>query len=174
MIEAESKDAIRQICHGLEYIHDRNVVHRDVKPANILMQKGAGPFDLQVGRFWVSSANAALQVGGRWHRKQVCGHWHRKQVCGHWHRKERVAGVAHDIADHDIVVSSSRNLLAMPWLWHAGGYLVIRLCLHGNTFKESCLPRDLWHAHDVVDLREVWASEQKHGGKIYTSSPVRS
>ena len=39
MTEAESKDAIRQICHGLEYIHDRNVMHRDVKPANILMQK---------------------------------------------------------------------------------------------------------------------------------------
>ena len=39
MAEAESKDAIRQICHGLEYIHDLNVVHRDVKPTNILMQK---------------------------------------------------------------------------------------------------------------------------------------
>ena len=51
MIEAESKDAIRQICHGLEYIHDRNVVHRDVKPANILMQKVRGHSVYKLGDF---------------------------------------------------------------------------------------------------------------------------
>ena len=101
MTEAESKDAIRQICHGLEYIHDLNVVHRDVKPANILMQKVRGQKIYKLSDVWVSSANVALQV---------CGHWHRKeQVCGHWHRKD-----AHGIAYHGIVVSSSRNLLAMP------------------------------------------------------------
>ena len=51
MTEAESKDAIRQICHGLEYIHDRNVVHRDVKPANILMQKVRGHSIYKLGDF---------------------------------------------------------------------------------------------------------------------------
>ena len=51
MAEAESKDAIRQICHGLEYIHDRNVVHRDVKPANILMQKVRGHSIYKLGDF---------------------------------------------------------------------------------------------------------------------------
>jgi len=39
MSEVEGKDAIRQICHGLEYVHARYVVHRDLKPANILLQK---------------------------------------------------------------------------------------------------------------------------------------
>ena len=51
MTEAESKDAIRQICHGLEYIHDRNVVHRDVKPANSLMQKVRGHSIYKLGDF---------------------------------------------------------------------------------------------------------------------------
>ena len=51
MTEAESKDAIRQICHGLEYIHDRNVLHRDVKPANILMQKVRGHSVYKLGDF---------------------------------------------------------------------------------------------------------------------------
>ena len=51
MAEAESKDAIRQICHGLEYIHDRNVVHRDVKPANMLMQKVRGHSIYKLGDF---------------------------------------------------------------------------------------------------------------------------
>ena len=51
MTEAEHKDAIRQICHGLEYIHDRNVVHRDVKPANILMQNVRGHSIYKLGDF---------------------------------------------------------------------------------------------------------------------------
>ena len=43
MTVGESKDAIRHISQGLEYIHDRNVVHRDVKAANMLGDVG-GPF----------------------------------------------------------------------------------------------------------------------------------
>jgi serine/threonine protein kinase len=102
MSEAEGKDAIRQICHGLEYVHARYVVHRDLKPADILLQN-AGPFDLQVGRFWVSSATPALQG---------CGHWHRREpdARDRWQGRERDA---HDCADHDIVVSSTRNPVAM-------------------------------------------------------------
>lgn len=51
MPDAESKDVIRQICDGLEYIHDRNVVHRDVKPANILMQRVRGHSIYKLGDF---------------------------------------------------------------------------------------------------------------------------
>ena len=51
MTEAENKDVIRQICHGLEYIHDRNVVHRDVTPANILMKTVQGHSIYKLGDF---------------------------------------------------------------------------------------------------------------------------
>ena len=100
MTEAESKDAIRQICHGLEYIHDRNVVHRDVKPANILVQKVRGHSIYKLGDF--GSARQMLRC------KSVATGAEKERVAG------VTAGVAHDIADYDIVVSSSRNLLAMP------------------------------------------------------------
>ena len=49
--EAQGKDAIRQICHGLEYVHSRYVVHRDLKPANILLQKHRGHSIYKLGDF---------------------------------------------------------------------------------------------------------------------------
>jgi len=36
----EALDVIEQVCHGLAAIHKRNIVHRDMKPSNILLTRG--------------------------------------------------------------------------------------------------------------------------------------
>ena len=38
--EAEVRDILGQICHGLRVVHDNNVIHRDIKPANFLIHNG--------------------------------------------------------------------------------------------------------------------------------------
>ncbi|MCW8131266.1 MAG: serine/threonine protein kinase [Planctomycetota bacterium] len=38
----EATDIVKQIAKGLEYAHKRGVVHRDIKPDNILLDKGSG------------------------------------------------------------------------------------------------------------------------------------
>jgi len=37
--ESEAKNIFRQIVAGLNYIHSKNICHRDLKPDNILLEK---------------------------------------------------------------------------------------------------------------------------------------
>lgn len=42
----------QQLCHGLEYIHAKNVVHHDIKPSNVFISKEeSGALILQLGDF---------------------------------------------------------------------------------------------------------------------------
>ena len=36
MTEYEAKRYVRQICEGLQHMHENNVVHLDLKPENII------------------------------------------------------------------------------------------------------------------------------------------
>lgn len=38
MTEPEAKRYIRQICEGLQYMHENNIVHLDLKPENIMFE----------------------------------------------------------------------------------------------------------------------------------------
>lgn len=38
--EVEVRGILRQICNGFKEVHQKNIIHRDVKPANFLIHKG--------------------------------------------------------------------------------------------------------------------------------------
>lgn len=38
--EVEVRDILKQICNGFKEVHKKNIIHRDVKPANFLIHKG--------------------------------------------------------------------------------------------------------------------------------------
>ena len=38
--EVETQDILKQICQGLEVVHENNIIHRDIKPANFLIHNG--------------------------------------------------------------------------------------------------------------------------------------
>ena len=80
MTEAESKDAIRQICHGLEYIYDRNLVRRDVKPANILMQQVQGHSIYKLGVFWGQLGSCTATLWPLAQKRAICRS-HRRSPC---------------------------------------------------------------------------------------------
>lgn len=49
----QTVDFVRQLCRGIEYIHDKGLVHRDIKPANVFIHKNS---TIKVGDFGLSKA----------------------------------------------------------------------------------------------------------------------
>lgn len=52
--EAEAKMAMRQILDGLSYLHDRNIVHLDLKPQNLLLSIKDSCEDIKLCDFGIS------------------------------------------------------------------------------------------------------------------------
>jgi len=61
---------IRDICKGLQYLHDEKIVHRDIKPSNILLQKIESQLVPKIGDFGVSKK---MTSDGKLINNQVCG-----------------------------------------------------------------------------------------------------
>lgn len=57
-------DIIAQICHALDYAHKRKVLHRDVKPSNILIDKDGTPYLTDFGLAKVIDSKSVLTQTG--------------------------------------------------------------------------------------------------------------
>ncbi|MEM1247190.1 MAG: serine/threonine-protein kinase [Acidobacteriota bacterium] len=56
----EVSDLLERLCSGLDYAHDAGIVHRDVKPANVLLTESGRPKITDFGVAKVRSANLTL------------------------------------------------------------------------------------------------------------------
>lgn len=50
---------VKSILEGVHYIHDRNYIHRDMKPANIMLKDSEG-FDVKIVDFGLSAVHKVL------------------------------------------------------------------------------------------------------------------
>jgi len=56
-------DFSKQICRGLRYAHSRNIIHRDIKPQNILLDKGKNVHISDFGIAKISSSSDITMTG---------------------------------------------------------------------------------------------------------------
>ncbi len=59
---SQTIDIIRQVCSGLDFAHAKGIIHRDVKPANIMLA-GSGP--AKITDFGIARAGEAMTITGQ-------------------------------------------------------------------------------------------------------------
>lgn len=89
------KNFVRQILAGLAYLHNRDIIHRDIKGANILVDNKGG---IKISDFGISKrVEASTVLGSRASGGGGGGHLHRPSLQGsvYWMAPEVVRQTAH-------------------------------------------------------------------------------
>ena len=59
--EAKCRTIVRQICRGVEFIHNSGIIHLDIKPFNIVFYARNSDYDLRIIDFGLARALMGLQ-----------------------------------------------------------------------------------------------------------------
>jgi serine/threonine protein kinase len=76
LTEPRAADIVRQLLGALRYMHDKGVIHRDLKPDNVLYSAEAWPTPNRAYSFDLvtSSSNHSTRDAGQW-TAVTCGLW---------------------------------------------------------------------------------------------------
>ncbi|CAH8361210.1 unnamed protein product [Eruca vesicaria subsp. sativa] len=167
LLECEAKVFTRDVLSGLTYIHDRNIIHCDIKPDNLLLSPTDQRFRstgylTKIGDFGLAMEKGSLEYGNGYGHKRGTTRYMAPELIGH--------GVLDFGADVWALGCTVLEMLSGKTVWGEYGDLAfddwVNLIGHSDRmphvpawlskdaldFLSRCLERDInkrWSAHSL-------------------------